>query len=174
MSRLPLQWPPQPSRSKSLFCKSVLIAWSPLLLIVLVAFLTWFYGFRPIQMHREWYRKVEHRILMLSDKRPVSVSQEDWAKCIHWTWNLHSNFGPPSYFNPDVRESFLADFDQRLAGSVDLKTIDWIWDQYLIHAPKSKSYAHYRPTTSEARATLTSESLESFVEQLRIRDRETD
>ena len=92
--------------------------------------------------------------------------------CVHWTWNLHSNHGIPDKFPPDGREKFLEEFDFQLAGRVDMNTIDWIWDQYLIHAPKSKSYARYRPTSSEMRAAFTSEPLESFIEQLRKRDRE--
>ena len=173
MSPLPPLWPPPPPKSRPLFGKSVLIAWTPIFLILFVGFVVWWFALRPMQIHRDWYHKVEHRILKLSVKRPASVSEKDWAKCIHWTWNLHSNYGH-SYFRPDAHELFLAEFDHHLAERVDMKTIDWIWDQYLIHAPNSKSYAHYRPTTSEVRAALASEPLEWFTELLRKRDKEAD
>ena len=104
----------------------------------------------PFVVHQRWRRAVEYRILCLAERRPENVDQKQWAACLHWTWNLHANYGAVSYFEAQSRETFLAEFDQRFNGQVDLSTIDWIWDQYALHTNGGRSYSdHYRPTTAD-------------------------
>ena len=135
----------------------------------------WLFAIRPLQIHRQWYRKVEHQILKLTVRRPLGVSKETWGGCFLWTWNLHANYGGHSYFRAESRDDFLREFDERLESEVDLKTIDWIWDQYLIHAPRSRNYAHYRPTISENLAEFTepsSDHLSFWAKELQRREAE--
>jgi hypothetical protein len=45
------------------------------------------------------------------------------------------------------RARFLAEFDRRLKGKVNLGTIDWIWDEYVQHSTGGRNYSrNYRPT----------------------------
>jgi hypothetical protein len=112
----------------------------------------WFYLFiiRPHAQHMSWYRGVEYRILRLAEKQPEDLTESQWAACLHWTWNLHSNYGGYYYFDVSARDRFLSEFDRRLDGDVDLGTVDWIWDQYWLHSTGGSHYSnHYRPTTPE-------------------------
>ena len=104
----------------------------------------------PFVAHQRWYRAVEYRIMCLAEKRPDEVDPKQWAACVHWTWQLHSNYGHISYWNAQARYPFLAEFDKRLKGKVDLSTINWIWDQYYLHTSCGTGYSdNYRPTTAE-------------------------
>ncbi len=100
-----------------------------------------------LQSHRAWYRDVENRIVMLADRCPPGISHAQWAYCLHWTWNLHANYGTIGDWNPDDRVSFLNEFDQRLNSDVDLNSIAWIWDEYSQQSPGARHYDEvYRPT----------------------------
>lgn len=107
---------------------------------------------RPNQIHDKWFDAVNYRILQLAEKRPDGVSREQWASCILMTWNLNWNCGAlPTWFQPSARDPFLAEFDRRLQGKVDIGTIDWIWDQYCLYSTRGFSYSRvYRPTTPES------------------------
>ncbi len=99
--------------------------------------------------HRLWYQGVEYRILRLAEKRPAEVSPDQWAFCVYWTWQLHDNYGGYEFFDPARRGPFLAEFDRRLDGRVDLGTIDWIWDQYVEHAKGRYFSENFRPTSPQ-------------------------
>ncbi len=100
--------------------------------------------------HSRWYREIDYRILRLAEKRPENVSPDRWAFCIHWTWQLHGNYGAYETFDRAERSRFLEEFDRRLNGRVDLGTIDWIWDQYVEHSTGGRRYSrNYRPTDPE-------------------------
>jgi hypothetical protein len=105
---------------------------------------------RSLYQHREhlaWYHRIEERIVRLAKKRPQEVSPNQWAYDIHWTWNLHCNCGTPDQFDGNERERFLAEFDRRLEGRVDLGTIDWIWDEFSEHSRCGGWYSrNFRPT----------------------------
>jgi hypothetical protein len=110
----------------------------------------YYFAFYPSLVHQRWYRAVEYRILSLAERRPDDVDAKQWAACLHWTWNLHGNHGGITYFDARARYPFLGEFDRQLKGRVDLSTIDWIWDQYVLHTSGGRSYSdHYRPTTAD-------------------------
>jgi hypothetical protein len=107
----------------------------------------WLVIWRPHQQHLEWYRDIEEHIIRLADRRPEGVSPSRWAYCLSWTWQLHTNCGGYEYFDRSERTGFLAEFDRRLTGTVDLGTIDWIWDEYVEHSTCGRGYSRkYRPT----------------------------
>lgn len=106
---------------------------------------------RPVEQRDQWYKDVEYRILRLAEKPPADLSGAQWASCIGWTWNLHTNWGPAPDFDAAERDRFLAEFEQRLEGERNLGTIDWIWDQYCRYTQGGKSYSKsFRPTTPES------------------------
>jgi hypothetical protein len=114
---------------------------------VLLALSLWLFVVRPHQQHLEWYRGVEDRIVRLADKRPEGVSPSRWAYCLHWTRQLHSNYGTYEFIKPREQVRFLREFDRRLRAKVDVDTIDWIWDEYAKQTAGGLRYSqHYRPT----------------------------
>jgi hypothetical protein len=107
------------------FCYSILLSWH----------------------HQYWCQGVEDRIAALAESCPKGLSPDQWAFCVAWTWNLHGNHGGYSDFDSSERDRFVAEFDRRLRGRVDLNTIDWIWDQYVEHSKGGAHYSRlYRPT----------------------------
>ncbi len=127
--------------------------------------------------HRRWHDQVEYCILRLAPMRPLDVTPEQWSCCLHWTWNLHANYGWMGYFPDDEREPFLADFERHLKEPVSLATIDAIWDDYGRHAPKALAYMHYRPTTPPMLPDAAGksqyqgyDSLDSWIEKLKKRE----
>jgi hypothetical protein len=98
------------------------------------------------EQHKKWYINVEDHILLLADKRPPDVSPSRWAYYLHWTWQLHTNHGGYEYFKRRERERFLRNLDRRLAGKVDVATIDWIWDEYVKNAGAGYYSERFRPT----------------------------
>jgi hypothetical protein len=113
----------------------------------LVVFSFWMFVLRPREQHSEWYHDIEDHIVMLADKRPDGVSPSQWAYCLSWTWQLHSNCGGYEYFDHSERARFLAEFDRRITETVNLGTIDWIWDEYVEHSRGGRHYSRrYRPS----------------------------
>jgi hypothetical protein len=122
---------------------------APATVVGLLAVAYWFVIHPPLA-HQRWYRAVERRILSLAERRPADVDAKQWAACLHWTWNLHGNYGGFTYFDVTARDPFLAEFDRRLRGKIDLSIIDWIWDQYALHTSGGSHYSDLdRPTTAE-------------------------
>jgi hypothetical protein len=123
----------------------------------------WVFVIYPRQQHLEWYRGVEDHILMLADRRPEGMAPSQWAYCLHWTWNLHTNYGGYEDWAKSDRGRFLEEFDRRLRGRVDLGTIDWIWDEYVEHTSGGRWYSKdYRPTIPENIRKWFTEQKESY------------
>src|SRR5581483_12123880 len=92
------------------------------------------------------------RILRLAAHRPEGVSPSEWAYYVHWTWNLHSNWGGYLSFDSKERDGFLAEFDRRLNEGIDVGSINWIWDQYVEHSTGGRHYSrNYRPTDAHVK-----------------------
>jgi hypothetical protein len=124
-------------------------------------------------VHKNWYHRVDHLILQLAPKHPADVTPEQWAMCLHHTWNLHTNYGGLGYFPEEAREPFAAEFERHLKEPVSLTTIDQIWNDYTRFCPRSKGYMRYLPTTpamlGEAEIQvrqLGADSLDAWVQRL--------
>lgn len=135
-------------------------------------------------VHRAWYDHVQLLILKLAPRCPPDVTPARWANCLGNTWNLHVNYGGPSFFDSRLREPFVIEFERRLEGPVGLDTIDWIWDEYARCVPPAKGYgSRFRPTTPES-LQLADEidsgqpganmSLDDWLRMLRERDPSSD
>jgi hypothetical protein len=135
---------PVPSRIRRALIRLMLIA--PVALAAFLGFAYWRFA-RSHARHLEWYRDIEDHIIMLAANRPDGIAPGQWAYCLSWTWQLHSNCGDYAYFDHAERARFLAEFDHRLAGRVDFGTIDWIWDVYVEHSTCGRDYSRsHRPT----------------------------
>lgn len=117
--------------------------------------------------HRQWHQRVDILILRLARNRPPDVTPECWTFCVQWTRMLHGEYGGLYYFPAEEREPFVRDLERHLAVPATLWTIDAIWDDYVRHAPKAKSYLKYRPTTPEMQqAYSTDQTIESLIREL--------
>jgi hypothetical protein len=87
----------------------------------------------------------------LAKKRPPDVSRKQWENVVDWTLNAHGNCltfhrGIPA----DEMAGFEAELKRRLSGTVNLATIDWIWDEIVRLTPNGRRYSdNWRPTTPE-------------------------
>lgn len=97
---------------------------------------------------------MEAAILKLSLKVPPEFTESQWAYCIHWTWQLHSNYGHESYTPTVALERMSAELLVRIDAGADRKTIDWFWDEYLQACPKAEQYQRFRPTIPGNRGDL--------------------
>lgn len=106
------------------------------------------------------YRSIRHRqareemataITRLAMHQPPGIAKEQWAFCIHWTWNLHANFGAMFYAPTGGLQRLARQLNSRIDSGPDLSTIDWVWDQYIEMYPPSAAYEKWRPTSPQNR-----------------------
>ncbi len=126
------------------------IAVAAVLLVVSGAAAFWFKFLEPNFTHRKWSDRVDANLESLIDKRPADVPPGQWKFMIHWTRNLHGNWGVLHvWVDPDQKWQFLDELERRLQGPVTVATIDWIWDEYARITKGGRSYGEkYRPTQS--------------------------
>ena len=98
--------------------------------------------------------EIERLLRSLVACRPADMTRGQWGCAVAWTLNLHSN--SMLMFEADV--SAIAAFEQRLkdrlAGDVDMQTIDWIWTQYAQLCPHGASYQRLKPQMLEEIQTV--------------------
>jgi hypothetical protein len=104
-----------------------------------------------MKTHNDWYKKVRADIYGLASKRPADVTRGQWEFIIGWTVNLHANcVADFTQVTAIGQDSFASEFEEKLRGSVDISTIDWVWDQYAKFTKSGKLYSDkYRPTKSD-------------------------
>ena len=101
----------------------------------------------PYHRHRRVSDRMEIAIARLAFNRPEALTDDQWAHCIFWTWNLHDNFGSVPDFIPTADlERILAEFEAKIDAGPNRATIDWLWDEYYRSAPNAHGYEKYRPT----------------------------
>lgn len=100
-------------------------------------------------------KRMQSEILRLSEFRPAKLTDDQWAYCILWTWNLHSNYGFSDISTSDLLR-LTDEFQRKVDSGPDLATIDWLWDEYLKAVPRAKNYDHFRPTSEANRADFLS------------------
>ncbi len=78
-------------------------------------------------------------------------ARNQWENFVGWTLNAHGNCLTFHRNIPaDEMMRFEAELRQRLAGTVSLETIDWIWDEIVRLTPEGQRYSdNWRPTLPE-------------------------
>ncbi|HUG19433.1 MAG TPA: hypothetical protein VMM56_10670 [Planctomycetaceae bacterium] len=93
---------------------------------------------------------METAITRLALHRPSDLTDDQWAYCILYTWNLHTGYGGvPSYVPTDDLERIVAEFETRIDAGPDLATIDWLWEEYFRAYPRARNYNKYWPTSPD-------------------------
>jgi hypothetical protein len=98
-------------------------------------------------------------VAKLSDRRPEDVDAEVWDVATTWAITAYANVCfSEGYVTLDELRRFRADTERRLAGDVDLKTIDWIWQRLAETGPHGQQYRQrfepqYRDNLNAALAT---------------------
>ena len=131
---------------------------SPLTTLALAALglsviLTLFYfeSIEPIRRQTRFTNSVQHDLESLFLKRPKDITPRQWRGVVEWTLNAQVNClrFQKSIKREDI-DRFERELKERVAGPVDLKTIDWIWDEIARISMQGKRYAEtWRPTTAE-------------------------
>lgn len=108
----------------------------------------WFSLLRPMKQHFDWMDRVKADIVLLESKRPLEIDPERWAYMVNWTHNLHCNCAAfPKYVVEAWGERFADELERRLAGTITLADIDWIWDEYAANTTQGQRYSdEWRPT----------------------------
>ncbi|MBC7818316.1 MAG: hypothetical protein IAG10_15630 [Planctomycetaceae bacterium] len=119
---------------------------------LLVAACGWFD--RKFLAPRRHDKAVEQLIGSLAQRRPPDVTRGQWASAVAWTWNLHGN----SLLFIEADAPTIAAFEQRLrdrlAGKVDMETIDWIWNEYARLCPHGASFQRFKQRMQEEIETV--------------------
>ena len=130
---------------------------SPTTTLILMALgmtgiLTLFYfeSIEPIRRQTRFTRSVERDLESLYLKRPKELTPKQWRGVVEWTQNAQANcLRFQKSIKRDDMDRFERQLKERAAGPVDLKTIDWIWDEIARISMQGKRYAEtWRPTTA--------------------------
>jgi hypothetical protein len=130
--------------------RSLLLVFAVGVAVPCVSFQAW--AIIPTIGHKEFCDATRAELKTLAEKRPPDVTPRQWDEVVFWTLNLHANCIMSNMRMPRAeRAKFLAELRERLSGPVDLKTIDWIWDEVVRLSPGcGKTYSErHRPTTPE-------------------------
>ncbi len=115
--------------------------------ICTIVFVTWI---KPNLDHQRWFFRVDASIKSLATRRPPGVDQEQWTQAVLWTQNANGNCCTVAEFlkkrdRADL-DRFADELEHRIHGPVDLKTIDWIWDEFERISKYGKHYSdEWRP-----------------------------
>ena len=115
-------------------------------------------GWYHMHRHRPVQDAMDVAILRLAESVPAGLTDDQWAYCILWTWQLHSNYGSFSFIPTDELERIQRELDRRIDRGADLATINWFWDQYIQAYPPAARYDHWRPTAPANHAEFTAGS----------------
>ncbi len=127
----------------------------PVVLIVIVLcafFATYMYRYGR---HQRVSGRMDTAILRLALNRPDDLTDDQWAYCILWTWNLHCNCGVlPSLIPTTDLERIATELESKIDAGPNLDTIDWLWDEYVQSAPGAHNYERFRPTSPDNQSEL--------------------
>ena len=101
------------------------------------------YFYKATEPHRR-SEAVWALIVSLKDRRPPKITRGQWGSAVAWTRNLHAN----SLLMFEADGPTIAAFEQRLRkrleGRIDMRTIDWIWDEYASLCPHGDRYQRFK------------------------------
>ena len=101
----------------------------------------------------ELKQKMETTIMRLAVSGPADLTDDQWAYCIVWTWNLHCACGThPSLLPTAELTRLVAELQAKIDAGPNLATIDWFWDEYIRLASGAHNYSHFRPTSPHNRS----------------------
>jgi hypothetical protein len=111
----------------------------------------WVMFFEPEQRHGEFLHATKAEFKSLAKKRPPTLTRKQWENIVAWTLNAHANCLILARNIPQAeRNQFLAELRERLRRPVELRDIDWIWDELVRLTSWGRSYSEmFRPTTPE-------------------------
>jgi hypothetical protein len=117
--------------------------------MIIVAILAAFLGFLVVPMlrhidrqnKRAEYRRVAHSLVGMIDalttRAPEGVSSAVWTCAVKQTMACQFNVCFASEPAPSAEELYdlREELDRKLLGTVDLKTLEWMWDRYAQMGP---------------------------------------
>jgi hypothetical protein len=89
-------------------------------------------------------RAIGRLIDSMESRRPANVTRGRWASAVRWTHNLHGNSLLPFQRDSQTIAAFKQRLETRLAGEVNMDTIDWIWDEYDRICPGGHNYQRFK------------------------------
>lgn len=113
-----------------------------LLVALFFAFASWLQ--HSIVGRTQYSRRIETHIESMAGRCPNDLTAAQWRTMVDWTRNLHANSLLP--FQTNLREirEFETRIGDRLKGSIDAGTIEWLWDQYAEVCQGGADYQRFR------------------------------
>ncbi len=99
--------------------------------------------YRRMVMPRRHSHAIERLIESLVDRRPAGTTRGQWGSAVAWTLNLHGNSLSYEVDGPTIA-AFEERLREKLAGDVDMQTIDWIWNEYANICPAGARYQRFK------------------------------
>ncbi|HBE67751.1 MAG TPA: hypothetical protein DDW52_06340 [Planctomycetaceae bacterium] len=102
----------------------------------------------PYRALNDWNRGVITRLEAAKPHPPPGATMEQWDAILGWTQTAFPNvFYTPDYIVDETRfRLFQTELTQRLDTSVDLQTVDWIWNEFRVLSKHGNYYANgFRP-----------------------------
>lgn len=123
--------PPEGTDSRSVRTKSSRVFLWVLFFAVGVGLLTPM--FRTVARHlqfSQWHEKTKAKIESLAVRCPPDVPSAQWQRAVDWTSNLISQeYIAPSDEDPDSLRELHDGLSEKIKGTVDLTTLQWVWEQ---------------------------------------------
>lgn len=104
--------------------------------VALLAFRVW-----PLYVYAQERTAAYEVVVQLPDRRPESVDAKVWEVATSWAITAYANVCFSEGHVPiDELRRFRVDVEKRLAGDVDLATIDWLWQRLAETGPHGQQY----------------------------------
>lgn len=75
-------------------------------------------------------RRIEAQLESMASAKPADFNAKQWQVMVDWTRNLHGNSLLAFQTSLSEITAFESRLNERLDGTVDASTIEWIWDKY--------------------------------------------
>lgn len=113
-----------------------------------------FLAFRvlPLLVYAQERTAAYEAVAQLPDRRPDGVDAQVWKVATSWAITAYANVCFSEGYVPiDELRSFRVDVEQRMAGNVNLATIDWIWERLAETGPHGQEYRNrFKPQYRES------------------------
>jgi len=76
------------------------------------------------------WQEASSKISSLSTRKPRNIPPDQWQRAVDWTANVVTQiYSVHTFDDPEEIRRLCNSLDQKIAGQVDLTTLQWVWEQ---------------------------------------------
>jgi len=76
------------------------------------------------------WQEASSKISSLRTRKPPSIPPDQWQRAVDWTANVVTQiYSVHTFDDPEEIRRLCNSLDQKIAGQVDLTTLQWVWEQ---------------------------------------------